>query len=347
MKYLICSFLLFLPLLSHAQVNLQSETETQNEQSQAFAWLMVRSDYKAEVFVNGVSYGQLEADKILRVPANLGDNLIQLTEGKDGKPVEKLVVVSKSEKGASKLIEIFFDAPPTAVTNRNKIPENMVFVKGGTFKMGNKKGRRNERPVHEVTLSNFYIGKHEVTVAEYRQYCRQTSTEMPKEPDGGWEDDKPIVNVNWYEAMDYCKWMGGRLPTEAEWEYAARGGHKMDQAHKFSGSDEHQTVAWTRANSLGKLRKVMQLEPNVLGLYDMSGNAWEWVFDPYKRRYYKKSPKKDPVGPGKSPFQVLRGGSWATKPSTATVSHRYNFSAKGWHKTFGFRLVIPSHREEE
>ena len=203
---------------------------------------------------------------------------------------------------------------------------SMVLIKGGTFKMGSTTGDADEMPVHSVTLSNYYISKYEVTVAQYKEFCIATNRKMPSEPPASWYDEHdhavkwqwyysyPIVNVTWYDANAYCKWLSDTtgeeysLPTEAQWEYAARGGHQSKH-YTYAGSNNINEVAWYDETTDEKgLKPVGRMRPNELGLYDMSGNAWEWCNDFYGK--YSSSSQKDPKGPPSGNYKVIRGGSW-------------------------------------
>jgi formylglycine-generating enzyme required for sulfatase activity len=126
----------------------------------------------------------------------------------------------------------------------------------------------------------------------------------------------PIVNVTWDDAQAYCGWMGGRLPTEAEWEYAARGG---STEARYGPIDE---IAWYISNSGGQTHDVTQKRRNGFGLYDMLGNVWEWANDWYDDKYYQSSPSQDPPGPTNGQLRVLRGGSWYDSPGSVRVSDR-------------------------
>ncbi len=141
----------------------------------------------------------------------------------------------------------------------------------------------------------------------------------------------PIVNVSWDDAQAYCGWMGGRLPTEAEWEYAARGG---STEARYGNLDE---IAWYNQNSGNQTHEVAQKRANGFGLYDMLGNVWEWVNDWYDQNYYQNSPSQDPKGPASGQFRVLRGGSWRNLPRYVRVSFRgwYNPAVRGI--SLGFR----------
>ena len=152
--------------------------------------------------------------------------------------------------------------------------DGMVYVAGGTFQMGSNSGYDNEKPVHTVTVSSFYMDATEVTQAEYRKVMGKN----PSRFSGC--DDCPVENVSWHDANEYAKKVGKRLPTEAEWEYAARGGNKS-KGYSYSGSNDLDAVGWYDNNSRSKTHPVAQKQPNELGLYDMSGNVWEWCSAPY------------------------------------------------------------------
>lgn len=213
---------------------------------------------------------------------------------------------------------------PTKRPPRETIFPEMVLVEAGTFQMGSNDGYASERPVHNVTLTrSFFIGIYAVTFAEYARFCERKAQCGEAHDDAG-REDLPVTFVDWFDAVAYCNWLsqvagltpcytnigkltecdfsadGYRLPTEAEWEYAARGGHKS-QGYVYSGSDDIDKVGWYEGNSGGQSHPVGQLKPNELGIYDMSGNRWEWCWDWYEMEYYANSPAVDPTGPLEPP----------------------------------------------
>jgi formylglycine-generating enzyme required for sulfatase activity len=214
----------------------------------------------------------------------------------------------------------------------------MVYVEGGTFLMGSKNEVRNEAPEHRVTLSSFEIGKYEVTQAQWRAVMGTNPSRFKG------CDDCPVEKVSWKEVKQFIEKLneqtGGnfRLPTEAEWEYAARGGQKS-KGTSFAGSNDPNKVAWHRDNSKGRTNKVGQKEPNELGIYDMSGNVREWCQDWYRSNYYTVSAATDPQGPPDGRYRVSRGGSWLYIASHARVAHRYYYTQGYRSKTLGFRLA--------
>lgn len=193
---------------------------------------------------------------------------------------------------------------------RPSVCGGMVAVPEGEFFMGTPGGRggSDERPRHKVRLNAYFIDRCEATVTQYMEYSAATGKNMPRQP--SWSvNDHPVVAVDWFEAQAYCEWRGKRLPTEAEWEKAARGG--TDSEYSFGGDQSKLgEYAWYNVNSGGQSRPVGQKKPNLYGLYDIHGNAGEWVSDWYDAGYYAKSPEENPRGPDTGTVRVMRGGSW-------------------------------------
>jgi formylglycine-generating enzyme required for sulfatase activity len=219
-----------------------------------------------------------------------------------------------------------------------------VWIPPSTFIMGCSPGDSecddDEKPAHQVTLSKgFWMGQAEVTVGAYERFARETGSPMPREPDfpggplnSGWNNQSmPIVDVTWYEAQAYCTWAGGRLPSEAEWEYAARGG---STEARYGPLDE---IAWYGENSGSSFHEVGQKRPNRLGLLDMLGNVSEWVGDWYA--VYSSDAVSDPTGPSSGEHRGLRGGSWSTTGHSIRASYRFGQPADSWDNTWGFRCV--------
>jgi sulfatase modifying factor 1 len=222
-------------------------------------------------------------------------------------------------------------------TGEIELPDELIHVEGGTFQMGNDNGFDGEKPVHQVTVSDFYISQYPITVKQYKDFCHKTHRKMPKKPSWGWRDNHPIVNVGWEEAKAYCEWKKGRLPTEAEWEFAAMGGNKSI-GYKYSGSDQAEKVAWYRKNIDSKTYVVGRKKANELNLFDMSGNVWEWCMDWYA--CYNSEPPNNPQGPTDGDERIQRGGSWRSDDYQLRVTNR-----RGEHPEYiygddvGFRLV--------
>lgn len=212
-------------------------------------------------------------------------------------------------------------------------------VLGGVFKMGNNdaKAGNDEKPVHSVTVSTFYIGETEVTQALWEAV-------MGDNPSSFKGDNLPVENVSWNDCQEFvsklCQKTGMpfRLPTEAEWEYAARGG-KKGKGYKYAGNNTIGNVAWHMDNSESETHAVKMKSPNELGLYDMTGNVWEWCSD-WKGIYSKES-LIDPKGPSNGSFRVLRGGGWITDMDGCQVSCRKGGFPDSRYKYDGLRLALP------
>ncbi|HBX50555.1 MAG: hypothetical protein A2275_15675 [Bacteroidetes bacterium RIFOXYA12_FULL_35_11] len=224
--------------------------------------------------------------------------------------------------------------------------KNLVLVEGGTFSMGQtdpdiscKGCTKDEQPVHKVTLKSFYIGKYEVTQKEWKEIM---GTDPNFEDDC---DDCPIEGVSWKDVQAFLVKLNEktgkkfRLPTEAEWEYAARGGNKS-QGYIYSGSNNHLEVAWCSLKKDKRIHPVGQKKSNELGIYDMSGNVWEWCQDYYAADYYSKSPAENPPGSATGKDRILRGGSWYGQSFDVRVCTRYRFFPTFQTNANGFRIAL-------
>ena len=211
----------------------------------------------------------------------------------------------------------------------------MIFVEGGTFAMGSTSGDSDEKPVHNVTLDSYYIGETEITQAQWRAV-------MGTNPSSYTGDNRPVERVSWNEAQEFCKKLSeltGKkyvLPTEAQWEYAARGGNKS-KGYTYSGSNSVGEVAVYSDNKVNAHSNVKSKKPNELGIYDMSGNVLEWCSDWYSS--YSSSVQTNPQGPSSGSNRVLRGGSWYNSSSYCRVADRHYDNPSGRYTNCGFRVV--------
>jgi formylglycine-generating enzyme required for sulfatase activity len=276
--------------------------------------------------------------------------------------------------------------PTNTVPRANAIDgAEMVYIPPGEFIMGSnpdeidriwmkfrwpeewKQHTKGEQPAHRVRVSGFWMYRNNVTVAQYRRFCGATGRSMPTAPSWGWIETHPIVNVSWEDAKAYCAWAGVRLPYEAEWEYAARGGNSgvggksrtvfvwgdefpknkvanlADQS--FKKSKDYNTNfhlfgeyddGYTHTSPVGAF------PPNGFGLHDMGGNVWQWCEDWSDADYYRDSPAADPHGPSVGRMRVLRGGAFDTTPSITRISRRVSNRPDIRHDEKGFRCVQPS-----
>jgi len=189
----------------------------------------------------------------------------------------------------------------------------MVFIKGGCFTMGNAHAQADEQPEHPACVDDFYMDKHEVTQARWKKV-------MGNNPSKFIGDDLPVEQINYYDVQEFIKKSNGacRLPTEAEWEYAAAGGVK---SRYYWGDMMDAAYAWYEDGSEGKTHPVGQKRPNQYGLYDMMGNVWEWVDDWYAPTYLKTE-KQNPKGPATGENKVIRGGAFDSSSGALRVTNR-------------------------
>jgi formylglycine-generating enzyme required for sulfatase activity len=237
----------------------------------------------------------------------------------------------------------------------------MVLIPAGSFEMGDHFGEGNkdgrELPVHTVELDAFYMDVYEVTVGQFREFVNQSGYNYNR-----WNDvaeyssgDKyPMVYVSWNDATAYAKWAGKRLPTEAEWEYAARGGlvgkryfwgDEKPDGSQCNFADKNTDYNWsdkTVDDGYKYTAPVGSFIANGYGLYDMAGNVYEWCQDWYGKDYYSSSPTKNPLGPGSGSYRVLRGGSWRNTANDLRVAYRITYHPLYGTNAYGFRCVSGS-----
>jgi formylglycine-generating enzyme required for sulfatase activity len=244
----------------------------------------------------------------------------------------------------------------------------MVFVPAGEFTMGDNELGDDERPVHPVYLDDFWIDRHEVTNERFARFVAETDYQTDAEKAGwGWvridseweqvsgadwrhphgpdssNEDKmnhPVVLVSWHDADAYCRWAGKQMPTEAQWEKAARG-PDLDTKHNYAWGDKFDPFkANTKETGLNDTTPVGTFSPqgdSPYGAADITGNVWEWVADWYGSDYYKQSPSNNPTGPSTGTYKVLRGGSWLFDEVYARTAFRYNVRPDYTYDFTGFR----------
>lgn len=218
-----------------------------------------------------------------------------------------------------------------------------VFVKGGCYKMGSAVGNiDDEQPVHDVCVSDFYLGQYEVTQGQWEQVMKNNPSYFKQ-----CGLNCPVESVSWDDSQEFIRKLNAlsnkqyRLPTEAEWEYAARSGGKDEI---YAGTSDEKSLAeyaWIGENSGKSIHPVGQKKANGLGLYDMTGNVDEWCQDWYEETFYKFSLKTNPLSQNNSSEHVTRGGDWSFKPHRARVAHRSSFVAGLRENLIGLRLVLP------
>ncbi|MFH0782915.1 MAG: formylglycine-generating enzyme family protein [Pseudomonadota bacterium] len=237
---------------------------------------------------------------------------------------------------------------PLSLTNKTHIDPTtgmeFVLVPGGCFQMGDTfgDGQSNEKPVHAACVDAFYLGKYEVTQGQYLTVIGNNPSNFKK------SNNYPVEMVSWNDTQNFIRLLNGksgckyRLPTEAESEFAARSGGRIE---KYAGGNNIDVVAWYKTNSGSSTHPVGQKQPNGLGLYDMTGNVWEWCEDVYESGYYSKSPKSNPEGPSSGSGRANRGGGWYDDPGGARATARNGDTPATTGIALGFRLVLSVERQ--
>ncbi len=258
---------------------------------------------------------------------------------------------------------IFFHISISSVKSQETENDSpMVFVEGGKMRLGSRKGDVDEKPRKRIKIDSFYIGKFEVSNKEFVEFLNENGNQYESHAlwlgtYGKWENLKcrifeengrfkvekgyenhPVNFVSWFGANAYCKWRGGRLPTEAEWEFAANGGVLYKK--RFTKKQNITDYGWCIENSDKKWHQSGKKKPNLLGIYDIQGNLWEWCNDFYSKSYYKYRPKENPTGPDSGDYKVMRGGSWTDNTTTLSTSNRNAVNPTAHKINLGFRIVF-------
>ncbi|HYR82530.1 MAG TPA: SUMF1/EgtB/PvdO family nonheme iron enzyme [Terriglobia bacterium] len=299
------------------------------------------------IFVRNYPAGQLVSTALERL-----DKLRALEEEKPKTPPAPPVTKPASEpQRAPKKVAV--KAPAAKPRLKWTALFDTASIPGGVFMMGNDGTREDEKPRHQVRVDGFRMSQSEITNRQYLAFLEDTGIQRPKDPAFAKNylldyPDLPVVNVNYQDAAEFCKWATAkfgttiRLPTEAEWEYAALG-HKKDSIYPW-GFGSPYNVARFKGNEPRGVMTVARdaYPPNAFGLYNMSGNVWEWVSDFYSRDYYTISPVKNPAGSAQGTKRVIRGGSWADDETQLRSARRGNRDPNERSDRIGFRIVVES-----
>jgi len=220
----------------------------------------------------------------------------------------------------------------------------MVLIPEGWFWMGSENHYRWESPRHKVRLDEFEIAPTAVIRREYTEFLKDTAHAKP----GGWDEpafsrpDQPVIGISWFDAVAYCEWLSKsrgekyRLPTEAEWEKACRGG--IENCEYAWGNDPPEAIEYFRGEWTGP-RAVAQWRPNGYGLFNMGDNVHEWCLDWYSEEYYAQSPEQNPAGPENGTRRVSRGGSWRHQIKGSRAAHRSSLPPQYAYTDYGFRVI--------
>ena len=317
---------------------------------------------EADITAKGVCWSTTQNPTILDFATDEGNNPSNYTSNISGLTANTTYYVrayATNSKGTGYGNELEFVA-------ENIFPGIKVAVAGGTFTMGSPNGSTGypwEEPEHSVTLSDFSISKYEITNAQYATFMNDIDANIDGSFNGieyidmddadvqishtsgsfiadAGKEYNPVIEISWFGAKAYAEHYGGRLPTEAEWEFAAKGGNSSN-GYTYSGSNTIGVVAWYITNSGGATHPVGGfILGNELGLHDMSGNVLEWINDRWDANYYSSSPSNDPQGPATGNYRVVRGGSYEYSSDQCRVAYRANRLPADGEEDIGFRPVF-------
>ena len=311
----------------------ENETLSINEKLQTGKEITISTDQSGDkIYVDDNYIGTSP------ITSNISYGSHNIKAERNGKTVSKTITVSQS--GGEANIKLSFSSNETITVNG--VSFTMIKVEGGTFSMGatSEQGGdayRDEKPVHSVTLSDYYIGETEVTQELWEAV-------MGSKPSKFKGSQRPVERVSWKDCQEFITRLNQltgknfRLPTEAEWEYAARGGNNS-QGYKYSGSNTIGNVAWYGDNSNSQTPNVKTKSPNELRIYDMSGNVYEWCQDWYGN--YSSGSQTNPTGPSSGSYRVDRGGGWGYNALHCRVSDRFSNLPGGRGSILGLRLCLP------
>jgi len=297
---------------------------------------------KKEIIVNNRSGTNLNMGDLLEIQSEKGKIIIEVSfpmMTTSRCKIKNKGKLSELSKGMTVYRYSKDDEPAEETGKAGNIKKigniEMIMLEGGTFQMGSDMSD-DEKPVHSVTIDQFWIGKYEVTQKQYEEI-------MGTNPSKFKEDNLPVEQVSWNDAIEFCKKFSkkykvkARLPYEAEWEYACKAGTSTKY---YWGNEMNGDYCWYDKNSDSKTHPVGQKKPNAFGLYDMSGNVSEWCADLYDADYYKESPSKNPTGAQNGNLRVLRGESWYDISLGLRSSGRFRWLPEVRFYNYGFRVVV-------
>ena len=247
----------------------------------------------------------------------------------------------------------------------------MVKIDGVSFMIvaskTDQQAEKDEKPERKVAVNTFYMSKFEVTVSDWKEYTKSNGLKMPEKQAWGWNNDFPITNVTWEQAVDFCNWLskkhgyneayskvgpryvcnfesnGYRLPTEAEWEFAAHGG-KKGKGYRYAGSNDLDLISWNVNNSEARPHAYGTKYANELGIFDLNGNVWEWCWDIYDENHFRAVKSgmvqdEKAQGPARGEKRIVKGGSWDSKPSFCRITNKVATLPGKTHEFYGLRVV--------